>query len=125
MPKVLRIINRFNLGGPTYNAAYLTKYMSPEYETLLVGGMHDDSEGSSQHILDQLEIKPIIIPEMKREINFKQDRIAYQKIKAIIQDFRPDIVHTHASKAGALGRLAAYNLGVTVIVHTFHGHVFT
>ena len=124
MPKVLRIINRFNLGGPTYNAAYLTKYMSPEYETLLVGGMHDDSEGSSQHILDQLEIKPIIIPEMKREINFKQDRIAYQKIKAIIQDFKPDIVHTHASKAGALGRLAAYNLGVKVIVHTFHGHVF-
>ena len=124
MPKVLRIINRFNLGGPTYNAAYLTKYMAPEFETLLVGGMHEITEGSSKYILENLGIEPIIIPEMKREINLKQDRIAYKKIKAIIKDFKPDIVHTHASKAGALGRLAAHQLGVKGIVHTFHGHVF-
>lgn len=124
MPKVLRIINRFNLGGPTYNAAYLTKYLSPEFETLLVGGMHDETEGSSKYILENLGIEPIIIPEMKREINFKQDRIAYKKIKAIIKEFKPDIVHTHASKAGALGRLAAHQLGVKAVIHTFHGHVF-
>ena len=37
MPKILRIINRFNLGGPTYNAAYLSRYMPSEFETLLVG----------------------------------------------------------------------------------------
>ena len=124
MPKVLRIINRFNLGGPTYNAAYLSKYMEPEYETLLVGGMHDPSEKSSEFILEELGLKPLIIPEMKREINLKNDRIAYKKIKKIIEEFQPDIVHTHASKAGALGRLAAYRMGVKVIIHTFHGHVF-
>jgi hypothetical protein len=45
MPKVLRIINRFNLGGPTYNAAYLTKYMSSDFQTLLVGGVKDEAEG--------------------------------------------------------------------------------
>ena len=61
---------------------------------------------------------------MNREINFKNDLIAYKKIKKIIQDFKPDIVHTHASKAGALGRLAAHKMGVKVIIHTFHGHVF-
>tara|TARA_B100000700_G_C14930370_1_gene801642 strand:- start:68 stop:1240 length:1173 start_codon:yes stop_codon:yes gene_type:complete len=124
MPKVLRIINRFNLGGPTYNAAYLTKYMAPDYETLLVGGMHDESEGSSKFILDNLDIEPVLIPEMKRELNFKEDRIAFGKIKNLIKEFQPDIVHTHASKAGALGRLAAHQLGVKGIVHTFHGHVF-
>ena len=124
MPKVLRIINRFNLGGPTYNAAYLTKYMAPEFETLLVGGMHDPSEKSSEFILNELGLKPVIIPEMRREINFKNDRIAYKKIKKIIEEFKPDIVHTHASKAGALGRLAAHKMGVKVIIHTFHGHVF-
>lgn len=124
MPKVLRIINRFNIGGPTYNAAYLTKYLSDDFETLLVGGQKDISEDSSEFILNQLGLKPIIIPEMKREINFKNDRIAYQKIKQIIEEFKPDIVHTHASKAGAIGRLAAHNMKVPVIIHTFHGHVF-
>jgi len=124
MPKVLRIINRFNLGGPTYNAAYLSKYLAPEFETLLIGGEKDDTEENSEFIVRNLGLKPIIIPEMKRSLNIKYDYIAYQKIKEIIKKFKPDIIHTHASKAGALGRYAAINEKVPVIVHTFHGHVF-
>jgi glycosyltransferase involved in cell wall biosynthesis len=124
MKKILRIINRFNLGGPTYNAAYLTKYLEGEYETLLIGGNHEKNEKSSMHILEDLGIKPIIIPEMQRSINPLLDRIALKKIKEIIEDFKPDIIHTHAAKAGALGRKAAYNAGVKQIYHTFHGHVF-
>ena len=122
--KVLRIINRFNLGGPTYNAAYLTKYLSDDFETLLIGGEKYEEEESSEFILDKLGIKPIVIPEMQRSINRKNDSIAYKKIKEIIKEFQPDIVHTHASKAGTLGRLAAKKMNVPIIVHTFHGHVF-
>ena len=124
MKKILRIINRFNLGGPTYNAAYLTKYLDSEYETLLIGGQHDESEKSSMHILDNLGLKPLIIPEMQRSLNPYKDQIAFKKILKIIKEFKPDIVHTHAAKAGALGRRAAYKLGVKQIYHTFHGHVF-
>jgi glycosyltransferase involved in cell wall biosynthesis len=125
MPRVLRIINRFNLGGPTYNAAYLTKYLEEEgFETMLVGGVSMESEANSTFILDQLGIKATIIPEMQRSLNPLNDRKAYLKIKEIIKEFKPDIVHTHASKAGTLGRLAAIQLKVPVIVHTFHGHVF-
>ena len=124
MKKILRIINRFNLGGPTYNAAYLTKYLEPDYETLLIGGQHDKSEKSSMHILDNLGLKPIIIPEMQRSLNPYKDQIAFKKIQNIIKEFKPDIVHTHAAKAGALGRRAAYKMGVNQIYHTFHGHVF-
>lgn len=123
-PRVLRIINRFNLGGPTYNVSYLTKFMEDEFDTLLVGGEKDDSEESSHHITESLGLNPLIIPEMKREINPKNDRIAYKKIKELIKEFKPDIVHTHASKAGAVGRLAASKMKVPVILHTFHGHVF-
>ncbi len=124
MPKVLRIINRFNLGGPTYNVAYLTRYLPEHYETLLIGGDREEGEDSSAFIPEKLGITPVIIPEIQREINWQQDRAAFKKIKSIIQDFKPDIVHTHASKAGAIGRLAASACKVPVVVHTFHGHVF-
>lgn len=124
MPKVLRIINRFNLGGPTYNAAYLTKYLSNGFETLLIGGMKDDAEESSEFILQDLGVNYKVISEMKRSINPFRDYQAYKKIKAIIKEFKPDIVHTHAAKAGALGRKAAFACNIPVTVHTFHGHVF-
>ena len=124
MPRVLRIINRLNLGGPTYNAANLTKYMDGEFETMLVSGMTDETEQSSQFILDKLDLKPVYIKEMFRELNPLKDYKAYFRIREIIREFKPDIVHTHAAKAGAVGRLAAHHEGVPVIVHTFHGHVF-
>lgn len=124
MTKVLRILNRLNLGGPTYNVAYLTKYMEPEFQTCLASGSKDKSEGSSQFILDQLGITPVSIPEMKREVSFSDDIRSYYSIKKLIKEFNPKIVHTHASKAGAVGRMAAIKMKVPIIVHTFHGHVF-
>lgn len=124
MPKVLRIINRLNLGGPTYNAALLSSHLAPEFETLLVAGMKDDTEESSEYILQGLNVTPQYIRSMHREINIKEDMKAYRDITRIIREFKPDIVHTHAAKAGTLGRIAAFRMGVPVIVHTFHGHVF-
>ncbi|MDI6832528.1 MAG: glycosyltransferase [Bacteroidales bacterium] len=122
--RILRILNRFNLGGPTYNASYLTKYLSDDFETLLIGGKNGKYEASSLEIPHSLDIEPLILPELKREISPYYDLLAYKKIKKIIKDFNPQIVHTHASKAGAIGRWAAYHSNVPVIVHTFHGHVF-
>lgn len=124
MPKVLRILNRFNLGGPTYNAAYLTRYLSNDFETLLVGGANDPSEKNSEYIVRQLGVDPLIIPSMRREISPVADYDAFHKLRDVIRKFKPDIVHTHASKAGALGRHAALSMKVPVVVHTFHGHIF-
>lgn len=124
MPRVLRIINRFNLGGPTHNAAYLTRYLPSEYETLLVGGSQEATEEGSHHILSSLGVEPVILPELQREVAPWRDRGAYRRIKQLIKEFKPDIVHTHAAKAGAVGRMAAADMGVKAIVHTFHGHVF-
>ena len=122
--KILRIINRFNIGGPTYNATFLTRFMSDEFETLLIGGLPEENEANSLHILKEYDVEPLLIHELKREPNLKSDRLALKKIKTIIREFKPDIVHTHASKAGALGRKAAFSCNVPVVVHTFHGHIF-
>lgn len=124
MPKVLRLINRLNLGGPTFNAAYLTKHLAPEFETRLLAGLKDDTEASSEFIVHDLGLTPENVPNMHRSINPFKDRAAFNHIRQVIREFKPDIVHTHAAKAGALGRLAAHYEKVPVVVHTFHGHVF-
>ena len=98
--------------------------MEPEFETLLIGGEKDASEGSSEYIVENLGLKPRVLPEMKRSIDPLKDLKALIKVSKIIKEFKPDIVHTHASKAGTIGRIAASQLKVPVIVHTFHGHVF-
>ena len=124
MPKVLRIINRFNIGGPTYNATFLTRFLAADFETKLVGGLPEPDEKDSLHIPRNYGVEPTLIVEMQRIPNLRSDKAAYKKLKRIIEEFQPDIVHTHAAKAGALGRKAASACGVPVIVHTYHGHVF-
>ena len=66
MPRVLRIINRFNLGGITYNVSYLSKYLPASYETLLIGGPEEEGEESSLFIPESLGLKPVLIKEMRR-----------------------------------------------------------
>jgi glycosyltransferase involved in cell wall biosynthesis len=122
--KILRIINRFNIGGPVYNAVLLSAFMPEEYETLLIGGMPEENEANSLYIAEKYGISPVLISEMQREPNLMNDNSALKKIKEIIRTFQPDIVHTHASKAGALGRKAAFDCGVPIVIHTFHGHIF-
>jgi glycosyltransferase involved in cell wall biosynthesis len=122
--RVLRILNRLNIGGPTYNAAYLTKHLVPEFETMLAAGNLDDGEAESEYIVTEMGITPRYIKNMHRAIRPLSDWRGYREIRSLIREFRPDIVHTHSSKAGALGRLAAAAEGVKAIVHTFHGHTF-
>lgn len=122
--KVLRIINRFNLGGPTYNVTFLSAFLSDKFETKLIGGGHESYEEEALFIPEKYGVKIDIVNELQREIQISKDYRAYQKIREIIKEFKPDIVHTHASKSGAIGRLAASKENVPIIVHTFHGHVF-
>jgi len=126
MPKILRILNRLNVGGPTYNVAYLSKYLDQSYETKVLAGYNEPHEGNSAYVLDDLEISFEYVPHMYRRLNPADDFRAYCFIQRQISQFKPDIVHTHAAKAGALGRMAGYhrNNRPKVIIHTYHGNVF-
>jgi glycosyltransferase involved in cell wall biosynthesis len=124
MPRILRIHNRLIIGGPTLNVLYLTKYLAPEYETLLVVGEKEDHEKDATFLAEQMGIKTVSIPDMGRSVHPFRDYKAYQHLKKVIGNFQPHIVHTHAAKPGAVGRMAARSMKVPVIVHTYHGHVF-
>lgn len=124
MYRVLRILNRFNLGGPVYNASYLSAGLLPDYETRLIGGPPEDGEADALFIPESLGLRPEVINSMQRAVNAKTDRAAFRDVRRMIREWKPHIVHTHAAKAGAIGRLAAFAEKVPVTVHTFHGHVF-
>lgn len=124
MPRIIRILNRLAVGGPVLNATYLTKYMAPDYDTILVVGEKEGHEKSASYLTDQLGIQCVTIKGMGRSINPTSDFGAYRQLSKLIKSYKPDIVHTHAAKPGAIGRLAASNAKVPVILHTFHGHVF-
>lgn len=122
--KILRIINRFNVGGPIHNVANLTKYLDHPYETLLIGGKATENEQDATYLLDDLHIPYQKLDTMSRKLSLFSDLLALISIIKIIKSYQPDIIHTHASKAGVLGRIAGKICGVKLIVHTYHGHVF-
>lgn len=123
--RVLRIINRLVIGGPAYNVSYLTKYLEPEFETILLSGPKEESEVDSDFIPRQMGIEPMYIKDMQKSLTKPwKDVKAYKEIKKVIEDFKPHIVHTHASKSGFIGRLVAIDCKVPIILHTFHGHYF-
>jgi glycosyltransferase involved in cell wall biosynthesis len=124
MPRILRIHNRLIVGGPTLNVLYLTKYLAPEFETLLIVGEKEKHEKDASYLAKQMGIETVSVPDMGRSLHPYMDYKAFRQVKKIIKKFRPDIVHTHAAKPGAVGRVAASTLKVPAIVHTYHGHVF-
>lgn len=126
MLKILRILNRLNIGGPTYNVVNLSAALPSTYETKVLAGYKEESEGSSEYLLKEKGINYQFVPGMFRSIHPKNDLKAYRFIKKEIETYKPDIVHTHAAKAGALGRLAAHfaKNKPKLILHTYHGNVF-
>ncbi len=124
--KVLRILNRFNVGGPVYNATYLTKYLNSDlYETLLIGGKPEKHEQSADYILNDLEVPFRQLKFMRRAISPLFDLISLIQIVIIIYKYKPNIIHTHAAKSGLLGRLASlFYYKKVKVIHTYHGNVF-
>ena len=128
--KILRIIARLNIGGPAIHTALLTQGLDPDqFQSVLVAGKVSAKEGDMSYLADTYGIKPIIISDLQREISIVNDVMCFFRILRIINQEKPDIVHTHTAKAGTIGRIAAFihNLiygGKTRVVHTFHGHVF-
>ncbi|MGH7331322.1 MAG: glycosyltransferase family 4 protein [Candidatus Rokuibacteriota bacterium] len=123
--RVLRVVARLNVGGPAMHVTLLTERLdSARYDSLLVAGTAAPSEGDYLTLRGRPLERLHMIPALGREIQGVQDLRALVALLALVLRFRPHIVHTHAAKAGTLGRLAALVGRVPIIVHTYHGHVF-
>lgn len=122
--RVLRILNRTNLGGPVYNATFLSAFLDDDFETLLISGVPNDDELEYNDFVTKYNINYKQIKNLEREISLKNDYKAFKEIRSIVKSFKPHIIHTHAAKAGLVGRLVALYSRTPIVLHTFHGHVF-
>jgi glycosyltransferase involved in cell wall biosynthesis len=125
--RVLRVIARLNVGGPALHVSYLTKGLAERgYDTMLVAGQVDGSEGSMEYASRELGVEPHFLGPLRRDISAWSDTASVLQVRDLIRTFRPHIVHTHTAKAGAVGRTAAAIARLReppIVVHTFHGHV--
>ncbi|MFN8708071.1 MAG: glycosyltransferase family 4 protein [Planctomyces sp.] len=123
--RVAHIITRLILGGAQENTLYNVDDQHHLFgdEVCLISGPGLGPEGSlEQKALDrQLDLR--IIPELQRSLNVRKDLRALSRISEQLRSFQPQIVHTHSSKAGILGRYAAFRLGLPA-VHSIHGASF-
>jgi glycosyltransferase involved in cell wall biosynthesis len=124
--RVMRIFSRLNVGGPSIHVVLLAAGLDPErYETTLVIGREGEREGSFMDYARAHAVTPIVIPTLGRAIRPLRDALSFLSLCRLMVRVRPHVVHTHTAKAGALGRLAALVTGAPVVVHTFHGTVFS
>lgn len=124
--RVIHIITRLILGGAQENTVLCCEDLLRRFgdDVLLVTGPPLGPEGSLLARAQAAGIPTEIVPSLRREIHPWRDAAAYFALRRIIRRFRPDVVHTHSAKAGILGRIAAWQLGVPAVIHTVHGAPF-
>jgi glycosyltransferase involved in cell wall biosynthesis len=124
--RVTHVITRLIIGGAQENtiASLLGLRQRAGVETHLITGPDSGPEGSLATSFTNTPELLTFLPQLVRPIHPWKDMLALRRLASIFRSQRPDIVHTHSGKAGVLGRLAAANAGVPVIVHTIHGPSF-
>ena len=120
--RVLHVITRLIIGGAQENTMLTATLLDPDrYAVDVISGPQTGPEGSLIDEVRQRNIPLTILPDLVREISPIHDLKALLKLTRLTQQSRYDVIHTHSSKAGILGRWAAYLARVPVIVHTVHG----
>lgn len=122
---VVHIITRLILGGAQENTLLTVEDQQRDWhdQVTLITGPALGPEGSLLERASAGGLHVRIVPEMRRSIHPWRDWQSYRSLIRLLRDLRPEVVHTHSSKAGILGRAAAWKLGIPA-VHTIHGPAF-
>jgi glycosyltransferase involved in cell wall biosynthesis len=121
--RIARVLTRLNLGGPARQVlASDPRLLRAGHSVRVFAGSPEPGEGDLFEVLAARGVDVVRVPGLARGWSLAGDLRARRFLRRELAAFAPDVLHTHASKAGALGRSAARGLGVAR-VHTFHGHV--
>lgn len=121
--RIARVLTRLNLGGPARQTLASDPILQARGHTLRVfTGQPEPGEGNLVDLLRAKGVEVTTIAGMRRRPSLWGDCQAGRALRRAFAEFQPDLVHTHASKAGWLGRRAAWAADLPT-VHTFHGHV--
>ncbi|HEY3383387.1 MAG TPA: glycosyltransferase [Vicinamibacterales bacterium] len=123
--RVANVITRLNIGGASAPVISLAVgFRSRGHDSLLIVGTPDPGEGTLEAEAARAGARIVRLPSLCRSPHVGRDALALWRLQAIFADFEPDVVATHTSKAGVIGRLAARWAGTRVVVHTHHGKGF-
>lgn len=123
--QLVQIIDRLNIGGPTPYLLFLSRALeSRGYRSIVVKGQVAPGEDEMEDVIRRSGIQPLEVRGFSRAIVPIRDFRVLVALYRLLRRVRPAIVHTHKSKAGVVGRIAAWLAGVPVTLHTFHGLVF-
>ena len=120
------MITRLIIGGAQENTLLTVEDLQHKYhdEVTLITGPAEGPEGDLFERATKRNLNVELMSELVRPIRPWTDQRAYWKLRAAIRRLKPEVVHTHSSKAGILGRAAAWHENVPAIVHTIHGMPF-
>ena len=123
--KVFNVITKLAVGGAQETALSYCSQLDPDrWAMTLVTGPELSPEGDLFEEARRRGVPVLTVPSLRRPIRPLADAKAVVELVRLFRRERPDIVHTHSSKAGLVGRLAARIAGVPVVVHTVHGWSF-
>jgi glycosyltransferase involved in cell wall biosynthesis len=124
--KIVHLITRLIIGGAQENTVLsCAGQHAAAHDVTLITGPALGPEGSLMEKARAQGFRVIVMDEMRRAIHPVRDLRVYWELVRLLEKMKPDIVHTHSSKAGIIGRWAARKAGVPGVVHTIHGLAFT
>ena len=124
--RIVHVITRLILGGAQENTLLTVEGLHQRHgdDVTLIAGPAEGPEGDLFDRARREGLKVEVMPELVRAIRPATDARAYRALRQSIRRLRPEVVHTHSSKAGILGRAAAWDERVPLVVHTIHGLPF-
>ena len=124
--RIVHVITRLILGGAQENTLLTVEGLHHRHgdDVTLITGPAEGPEGDLFGRAEAQGLKVELMPELVRAVRPSTDLRAYRLLRRAFRRLRPDVVHTHSSKAGIVGRAAAWHERVPAVVHTVHGLPF-